>query len=135
MCCVGVRDSQNGFDNSGHASNISWDTDGQHFVHWPVRSAGWQGTFDPLTFTYTTISWDHLRSTINLLQRIALELRNHPAILGLEALNEPWQFTPIDLLKAFYWDAYWAVRAASPHWYDGIVPPKACKCLALAKCL
>ena len=37
-------------------------------------------------------------------------------MLGVEALNEPWQFTPLDVLKAFYWDAYWAVRAAAPHW-------------------
>ena len=37
-------------------------------------------------------------------------------MIGIEALNEPWQFTPIDVLKAFYWDAYWAVRAAAPHW-------------------
>ena len=49
-------------------------------------------------------------------QRIALRLHSYTAVLGLEALNEPWQFTPIDVLKAFYWDAYWAVRAAAPRW-------------------
>ena len=37
-------------------------------------------------------------------------------MLGVEALNEPWQFTPLDVLKAFYWDSYWAVRAAAPRW-------------------
>ena len=112
----GVRRSQNGFDNSGRASNITWSADGAHFVHWPVRSAGWQGTFDPMTLTYSSISWDNLRGTVTLLQRIALQLRNYPAVLGLEALNEPWQFTPLDVLKAFTWDAYWAVRAAAPKW-------------------
>ena len=37
-------------------------------------------------------------------------------MLGVEALNEPWQFTPLDVLKAFYWDSYWAVRSAAPRW-------------------
>ena len=106
-------------------------------------------------------------------------------VLGLEALNEPWQYTPLDVLKvraaaqrpqpsgltwplaplglvlappppplpfpphfsfrfslpppwplfslpcpfisdsvqAFYWDAYWAVRAAAPHWLFVIQAP------------
>lgn len=113
---AGVRRSQNGFDNSGVASNITWEPDGKHFAHWPIRSAGWLGVFDPTTFTYQSISWDRLRSTVSLLQQIALNLSGHPAVLGIEALNEPWQFTPLDVLKAFYWDAYWAVRAAAPHW-------------------
>jgi len=112
----GVRRSQNGFDNSGRASNVTWSAEGTHFSHWPIRSAGWQGTFDPMTLTYTSISWDNLRSTVTLLQKIALRLRAYPAVLGLEALNEPWQFTPLDVLKAFTWDSYWAVRAAAPKW-------------------
>ena len=113
---AGVKRSQNGFDHSGHTMNVSWDKEGQHFAHWPIRSAGWQGAFDPQTFRYTAISWDNIRSTVSLLQTIALSLRSYPAVLGLEALNEPWQFTPLDVLKAFYWDAYWAVRAAAPAW-------------------
>lgn len=114
--CTGVRRSQNGFDNSGHATNVSWAADEQHFSHWPCRSAGWQGAFDPQTFTYSAISWDNLRSTVTLLQKIAQSLRTYPAVIGLEALNEPWQFTPLDVLQAFYWDSYWAVRAAAPQW-------------------
>uniref|UniRef100_A0A7S3FJY2 Glycoside hydrolase family 5 domain-containing protein n=1 Tax=Haptolina ericina TaxID=156174 RepID=A0A7S3FJY2_9EUKA len=112
----GVRRSQNGFDNSGHAVNISWFADGQHFSHWPYRSAGWQGEFDPVTLTYSHISWDNIRNTVELLQQIAFTLRGFESVVGIEALNEPWQFTPIDVLKAFYWDSYWAVRAAAPSW-------------------
>jgi glucan 1,3-beta-glucosidase len=111
----GVRYSQNGFDNSGFACNVSWKDD-TYFQHWPTRSAGWQGTFDPTTFTYSTISWDNMRSTVGLLQKIAQRFGQYSCILGIEALNEPWQFTPIDVLKAFYWDAYWAVRASAPKW-------------------
>lgn len=51
-----------------------------------------------------------------VLQQIATTLESFNAVLGLEALNEPWQYTPLDVLKAFHWDAYWAVRAAAPHW-------------------
>ena len=57
----------------------------------------------------------HLMLT-QVLQQIATTLQSFNAVLGLEALNEPWQYTPLDVLKAFYWDAYWAVRAAAPHW-------------------
>ena len=57
----------------------------------------------------------HLVPT-QVLQQIATTLESFNAVLGLEALNEPWQYTPLDVLKAFYWDAYWAVRAAAPHW-------------------
>uniref|UniRef100_A0A7S4BPJ0 Glycoside hydrolase family 5 domain-containing protein n=1 Tax=Chrysotila carterae TaxID=13221 RepID=A0A7S4BPJ0_CHRCT len=112
----GVRRSQNGFDNSGHIMNVTWSDDGQSFSHWPSRSAAWQGSFDPLTMTYSTINWDNIRSTVQVLQRIAISLRHFPSILGIEALNEPWQFTPLDVLKAFYWEAYWTVRAEAPHW-------------------
>ena len=151
-----MRRSQNGFDNSGQAVNVTWLPDGQSFAHWPCRSAGWQGTFDPLTMTYSSISWDNIRTSVYVLQvtpsaiprrnscaqffrrnssvairrnsaqfserpsvdvqHIASTLRHYPAVLGVEALNEPWQFTPLDVLKAFYWDSYWAVRAAAPRW-------------------
>jgi len=112
----GVRDSQNGFDNSGHIMNVTWSQDGTSFAHWPYRSASWQGTFDPQTMTYSSVSWDNVRATVQILQRIAISLRQYPAVIGLEALNEPWQFTPLDLLKTFYWESYWAVRATAPHW-------------------
>lgn len=66
------------------------------------------------------------RELFLVFQRIAVSLRGFDAVIGIEALNEPWQFTPIDVLKAFYWDAYWAVRAAAPHWLfviQAFVPP------------
>ena len=65
---AGVRRSQNGFDNSGQAVNVTWLPDGQSFAHWPCRSAGWQGTFDPLTMTYSSISWDNIRTSVYVLQ-------------------------------------------------------------------
>ena len=61
---AGVRRSQNGFDNSGHASNVTWAADGRSFTHWPTRSAGWQGAFDPYTMTYSVINWNNIRATV-----------------------------------------------------------------------
>ena len=111
----GVRESQNGFDNSGHSLNVSW-TSNDHFLHWPVRSANWQGIFDSNTMTYKYISWDNIRGSIQVLQKIALSLRSFPAVIGIEALNEPWQYTPLDVLRAFYWESYWVIRAVANHW-------------------
>lgn len=31
-------------------------------------------------------------------------------------MNEPWTHTPMDALKAFYWEAYQLVQARAPHW-------------------
>ena len=64
VSCTGVRRSQNGFDNSGHTANVTWAADGQSFTHWPTRSAGWQGAFDPYTMTYLAISWNNIRTTV-----------------------------------------------------------------------
>jgi glucan 1,3-beta-glucosidase len=42
--------------------------------------------------------------------------KDDPVVVGMEALNEPWDFTPIDVLKKFYWDAYMIVRKDAPRW-------------------
>lgn len=34
----------------------------------------------------------------------------------MEALNEPWQFTPIEALQRTYWEGYKIVREIAPHW-------------------
>ena len=47
---------------------------------------------------------------------IAETYKNHPAVLGIEPLNEPWQYTPLEPLKRFYWEAYLAVKNVAPHW-------------------
>ena len=40
----------------------------------------------------------------------------HPAVLGLEPVNEPWQYTPIEVLKRFYWEGYLLVKRGAPYW-------------------
>jgi len=37
-----MKDSQNGFDNSGKTSKLNW-INATHFEHWPVNTAEWLG--------------------------------------------------------------------------------------------
>lgn len=37
-------------------------------------------------------------------------------MLGLEPVNEPWQYTPIEELKRFYWEGYLRVKKGAPYW-------------------
>lgn len=38
-----------------------------------------------------------------------------PTVWGVEPVNEPWQFIPIEWIKRFYWDGYNVVRAKAAH--------------------
>ena len=40
-----LKDSQNGFDNSGKAADVIW-YDETHFNHWGVENASWMGTWN-----------------------------------------------------------------------------------------
>jgi glucan 1,3-beta-glucosidase len=109
----GVKDSQNGFDNSGQSRRVVW-TSGENpelvgavtFEHWSIRDAGWIGTFDSSTLGYTSINTENLNMTLRVIRAIAERYKDSPAVMGLEPVNEPWQYTPIDVLKRFYWEGY-----------------------------
>ena len=119
----GVRGSQNGFDNSGQSQGFQWTSvlntvpaGDVTFQHWPIRSAGWMGTFDPVSATYKDINFDNIQHALDVIENIADRYKDHPAVLGLEPLNEPWQYTPIDHLKQFYWEGYLIVKKVAPYW-------------------
>ena len=119
----GVRGSQNGFDNSGQSQGFQWTSvlntvpaGDVTFQHWPIRSAGWMGTFDPVSATYKDINFDNIQHALDVIEKIADRYKDHPAVLGLEPLNEPWQYTPIDHLKQFYWEGYLIVKKVAPYW-------------------
>jgi glucan 1,3-beta-glucosidase len=86
------------------------------FQHWPIRSARWIGDFDPISGTYTNINYANIQHGLNVIQAIVDRYGRHPAVLGLEPLNEPWQFIPIDILKRFYWEGYKIVKKSAPYW-------------------
>ncbi|CAN0360664.1 unnamed protein product [Ascophyllum nodosum] len=115
--------SQNGFDNSGHAMDIEWTTYSGNlvagtatFVHWPYRSARWMGDFDRTTGTYHKKDEDAIAHTLLVIQTMVDMYANNSVVMGLQPVNEPWQFTPIEWLKDFYWDGYHIVREQAPHW-------------------
>ncbi|TDH70334.1 hypothetical protein CCR75_002904 [Bremia lactucae] len=119
----GLVGSQNGFDNSGMASSVKWKSiasthtsDTTTFEHWSLRSAEWAGEFDPVTNSYKSINYEHLNHSLTTVTAIVDRYANHPAILGLEPANEPWEHTPMDVLKDYYWKAYKRVKSRAPHW-------------------
>ena len=86
------------------------------FEHWPVRTAEWIGEFDPKTATYSSINEDNIKHALNVIEAVVKRYSGHPAVLGLEPVNEPWQYTPIERLKRFYWDGYLIVKQHAPYW-------------------
>jgi glucan 1,3-beta-glucosidase len=121
----GVRGSQNGFDNSGRTSELQWtQVPGMppagavqsSFSHWPLQAPGWIGQFDRAAWRTVSINYTQLDLTIGTLAAIADMYGGHPAVFGLQPLNEPWQHTPIGPLKRFYWEGYKVVARRAPHW-------------------
>lgn len=118
-----LKDSQNGFDNSGQAMGFKWTTalnaeyvDQVSFEHWPIRTARWMGDFDQETASYTSINRGNIQHALDVIQEIVDRYGGHPAVLGLEPVNEPWQYTPLDELKKFYWEGYLIVKRGAPYW-------------------
>jgi glucan 1,3-beta-glucosidase len=118
-----IKDSQNGFDNSGQAMGFKWTTalnsefaGDVSFEHWPIRSARWMGEFDPETAGYPKINRENIQHALDVVTSIVDRYGGHPAVLGLEPVNEPWQYTPIEELKKFYWEGYLIVKKAAPYW-------------------
>lgn len=118
-----MKDSQNGFDNSGQAIGFQWTSELSSefaglttFEHWPIRTANWIGTFDPKTATYTDINYANIDHALQVIREVVERYGGHPAVLGLTPLNEPWQYTPINTLKRFYWEGYLIVKSKAPYW-------------------
>ena len=119
-CQIG---SQNGFDNSGQATRIEWLSNKTSyppglvsFAHWPVRSANWLGEFNTVNLTYDVINYAHIQHSLDTIQIIVDLYKNNPAVIGLEPVNEPFEQSPVPVLKQFYWDGYLIVKESAPHW-------------------
>jgi len=118
-----MKDSQNGFDNSGQAVGFEWTSALNTypaglttFEHWPIRSANWIGTFDAESISYSSINHANIQHALDVIQTIVDMYGGHPAVLGLEPVNEPWQYTPLEELKRFYWEGYLIVKRGAPYW-------------------
>ena len=86
------------------------------FQHWPIRDARWLGYFDQSTASYPSINYENVQHSLAVIQDIVDRYAGHPAVLGLEPVNEPWQYTPIEVLKRFYWEGYLIVKQSAPYW-------------------
>jgi len=86
------------------------------FQHWPIRDARWMGAFDQDTAEYSFIDRENIQHSLKVIQEIVDRYAGHPAVLGLEPVNEPWQYTPIEELKRFYWEGYLIVKKKAPYW-------------------
>ena len=86
------------------------------FQHWPIRAANWIGEFDPQAINYTTINYDNIDHSLRVIQKLVDRYHDHPSVLGVEPVNEPWELTPLRELKKFYWDGYLIVKKKAPYW-------------------
>lgn len=118
-----AKDSQNGFDNSGQSLGFQWTSglnkyprDLTTFQHWPIREANWIGDFDPVALEYTSVNRANIEHSLRVIETIVEMYSGHPAVLGIEPVNEPWELTPLHLLKRFYWDAYLIVKRKAHYW-------------------
>ncbi|UIZ25536.1 hypothetical protein KXD40_006454 [Peronospora effusa] len=119
----GLIGSQNGFDNSGRSMSVKWTSIASTqpvgtttFEHWPIRQAEWAGTFDVENHNYSSINYSNLNHSIVVVEAIINRYKGHEAIMGIEPVNEPWELTPIKVLKEYYWKSYKRVKALAPLW-------------------
>ena len=76
---------QNGFDNGGICGVCEWHTSEEYIQH-----------------------------SLDVLERLAERYTAHPALYGIQALNEPSWDIPTDLLKRYTADAYHRIRRHCP---------------------
>ncbi len=77
----GAPGSQNGWDHSGRSGPINWPKDPEN-----------------------------IQETLRVLENFAQKYGEHPALFGIELLNEPSTQIPIEILQNFYRDAYARLR-------------------------
>lgn len=77
----GAPGSQNGWDHSGRSGPINWPKDPRN-----------------------------IEETLRVLESFAQNYGAHPALCGIELLNEPRDVVPLEILQQFYKDAYVRLR-------------------------
>lgn len=107
-----MKDSQNGFDNSGQAMGFQWTTalnseyvQEQTFEHWPIRDARWIGTFDHETATYSSINHENIQHALDVIEAIVRRYRFHPAVQAIEVRTQTEFMIPINYIFSFLNDS------------------------------
>jgi len=105
------KDSQNGFDNSGKASDLEW-FDETHFQHWPIQNASWMGHYNGQE--YDVINTENIKLALENIRLLMERYGHHPAVYAFEPMNEPWWNSDLPTLKSFYREAREIVRGINP---------------------
>jgi len=111
------KGSQNGFDNSGISSNLSW-TDENNFIHWPIEAGNWMGPFNLSTYEYDYIYTDEdhgINWSLDVVSKLMALYGKHPALYAFEPVNEPWWNSDYEVLKNFYRQARNIIRDVNPN--------------------
>lgn len=99
-----LKDSQNGFDNSGKATQWIWVNE-TSWQHWPVREAHWMGEWDSTNEEYTYINYDNIEWGLKNVRNLMQHFKDHSALYAFEPVNEPWESSPNDTLSYYYREA------------------------------
>jgi glucan 1,3-beta-glucosidase len=65
---------------------------------------------------YDSINTTNIDQSLVVVQTLVDRHKDDPIIIGLEPLNEPWEYTPLDALKDYYWRSYQIVQKDVPKW-------------------
>jgi len=103
----GIKNSQNGFDNSGFSGNTIIESN--KYTHWNIRTADWLGPYNLETKQYNYINQTSIEYSVKLLEKIIIKYSDNDKysnLYGIEVINEPWENTPEFVLKDFYQQVY-----------------------------
>ena len=92
-----IKDSQNGFDNSGMAYRIDWSDD-THF--WHNGDSRWMGPWNGSSYDF--IDYDNINWAVDTVSGLLEEFGSHASLYALEPVNEPWWCSDLPTLKDFY---------------------------------
>ena len=56
------------------------------------------------------INKEHWAHSIEVIGKVVKRYGKHPAVWGLSPVNEVGAWTPMDVLRKFYWETYGIVR-------------------------
>jgi glucan 1,3-beta-glucosidase len=97
-----MKDSQNGYDNSGKTSNVVWSEDGMNFTHWADQASNWYGDWNVETRVYDHINYASVNWGLKVHEHLLQRWGSHSAFYAFEPINEP-QYQPIiEVLHDFY---------------------------------
>ena len=107
----GVKGSQNGYDNSGMANQVTW-VDENHFEHSPVVGE-WMGKWNGTK--YESIDQQAIDWAVKTVDMLVDRWGNHPAVFAIEPVNEPWIKSDFPTLRDFYRRVRENMKQKAPH--------------------